>query len=196
MSARFRKLVYAKYLSPHHTKEIKGLQMRKVIILDSIIVFFALTIVFASMFSLVNASTIEHVLVRSGQQETLTINLQPKQTVTGSFNISGVGRDDMVDFWVRDPNGAIILNSGTVADGENFTFTASSDGEYVLNFQNNVEYNKNVDLEYSVSSPPILGFDPVVFSVIVIAIGIVLAIVGFAVYRNHAKRRTPQIPPP
>jgi hypothetical protein len=153
-------------------------------------------ILFASIFSLVNASTVEHIRVRIGEQMTLTINLQARQTVTGSFNISGSGRDDMVDFWVRDPLGVITLNSGTVSNGENFTFTANSDGEYVLNFQNNVEYNKNVDLEYSVSSPPILGFDPLVFGGIVIVIGAVLVIVGFGVYRNHTKRSTTQIPPP
>lgn len=170
--------------------------MRKGIIFDVIVVFFLLAIVFASMFSLVNASTVEHIHVRSGEQMTLTINLQARQTVTGSFNVSGTGRDDMVDFWVRDPHGAIILNSGTVTNGENFTLTASSDGEYVLNFQNNVVNNKNVDLEYSVSSPPILGFDPIVFSGMVIAIVVILAIVGFAVHRNYAKRSIFQIPPP
>ena len=157
-----------------------------------IITFLTSMMIFASTLSLVNASTVEHIFVRSGQQETLTINLQAKQTVTGSFNVSGAGRDDMVDFWVRDPNGAIILNSGTVSNGADFTFTASSDGEYVLNFQNNVEYNKSIDLKYSVSSPPILGFDPIVFSGIAIAVGVVLAIVGFTVYKNRARRRIPQ----
>lgn len=160
-------------------------------------------IIFASMFSLTNASTVEHVSVRSGEQETITINLQAKQTVTGSFNVSGSGRDDVIDFWVRDPNGVIILDSGTVADGENFTFTADNNGEYILNFENNVEYNKHIDLEYDVSSPSIidviptqiLGVDPIVFSVLVIAIGAVLAILAFAFYRrSHARRGTIQSP--
>ena len=162
-----------------------------------IITFFASMIIFASMFSLVNALTVEHIYFRGGvEQKALTINLQARQTVIGSFNISGYRQNDMVDFWVRDPLGTIILNSGTVSHGENFTFTASSDGEYVLNFQCNVGTRTTVDLEYSVGSSPILGIDPVVFSGIAIAIGVVLAIVGFGVYRNRAKRSTTQIPPP
>ena len=94
------------------------------------------------MFSLVNASTVESIYVRDdGEIETITINLQAKQKVIGAFNISG-SREDIVDFWVRDPAGAIILDSGTVVDGANFTFTANSDGEYTLNFQNNGDYTK------------------------------------------------------
>lgn len=170
--------------------------MRKVIILDVIVVFFTLAMVFAQMFSLVNASTLEHVSVRSGQQGTLTINLQAMQTVTGSFNVSG-GTPRMIDFWVRDPDGVIILNSGTVSNSESFSFTASSNGEYILNFQNNVQSTKTIYLEYSVSPPPILEFDPLVSSDIVIAMGVVLAIVGFAFYRkSHARRTNARLPSP
>lgn len=92
-------------------------------------------LIFASLFSLVNASTVEHLLVGSGQQETVPINLLAPQTVTGSLNISGIERNDTVNFWVRTPNGATILDAETTANGKNFTFTASSDGEYVLNFK-------------------------------------------------------------
>jgi hypothetical protein len=158
----------------------------------------SIVLILAPIFSLVNALTVENFLVDSGENETLTINLQAKQTVTGSFSITGLGSalaPNTIDFWVRDLNGVIILNSSTVSDGENFTFTASSEGEYILNFLNDFGYRMHIDLEFSASSPPILGFDLIVFSVIIVVIGVVLAIVGFAVYRNRAKRRIVQLPP-
>jgi len=159
------------------------------------LILLASPMIFAPMFSPASALTVEHILVRSGQLETLTINLLAPQTVTGSFNVSGTGRNDTVDFWVRDPNGATILDAETAANGENFTFTANSDGEYVLNYKNHLAYDENVDLEYSASSPPIriLGFDPIVFSS-GIAMVAVFAILGFLAYRTHAKRRTTQSP--
>jgi hypothetical protein len=152
--------------------------------------------IFAPMFSSVNALTVEHILVPSNQLETLTINLLAPQTVTGSVNISETEQNSTIDFWVRNPNGATILDAETAANGENFTFTAVSDGEYVLNFKNHLAYNENVDVEYSVSTPPvrILGLDPINFIGIIIEIAAVLAIAGFVVYRTHAKRRTTQSP--
>jgi hypothetical protein len=164
--------------------------MNKVVIFGVIVAFFALLMVFAPMLSLVNASTVEHISVRSGQQKTLTINLSAKQTVFGSFNITGAG-PDVIDFWVRDPDGAIILDSGTVSEGEGFLFTADSEGEYTLNFQNNIEYNKGIDLEYSVGLSPNLGFDPLVIIGIIIVGGAVLVIVYFALLRSQSKRKTP-----
>ncbi len=50
-----------------------------------------LVLTLTPMFSLVNASTIGNLLIKSGQQETLTITLQPMQTVTGNFNVTGLG---------------------------------------------------------------------------------------------------------
>jgi hypothetical protein len=156
------------------------------------IIVISIVLIFAPMFSLVNASTVGNLLIESGQQETLTINLQAKQIVTGSFNVTGLGSalaPNAIDFWVIDPNGAMILNSGTVLDGENFTFTASSEGEYILNFQNNAGYRMYVVYEYSEGSTPIPEFDPLVFSGWVIIIVAVSAIIGFVVYGTYAKRR-------
>jgi emp24/gp25L/p24 family/GOLD len=172
-----------------------GIYLKKIIIIFALILL-AFPMVFAPMFSSVNALTVEHILVRSGQLETLTINLLAPQTVTGSFNVSGTERNSTVDFWVRDPDGATILDAETAANGENFTFTANSDGEYVLNFKNHLAFDENVDLEYSVSSPPvrILGLDPITFSGVVIEIAVALAIVGFVIYRTHSRRRSTQSP--
>jgi hypothetical protein len=79
-------------------------------------------------------------------------------------------------------------------------FTAGNEGEYTLNFQNNVEYDKGIDLEYSVILPPAptLEFDPLVTIGIIIAGCAVLVIVYFALLRSRIKRKTPVwiMPPP
>lgn len=166
--------------------------------MKKIIIAIPIIILLVSMFSLVNASTVESIFVRDdGEIETITMTLQANQKVIGAFNISGA-REDIVDFWVRDPAGAIILDSGTVVDGENFTFTANSDGEYTLSFQNNGDYTKYIDLEYDIES----GFLPnpsdstdVLIWVILGAVIIILVLVGTGVYvlfrRNRNKPNEP-----
>ncbi len=136
-----------------------------------------LVLTLTPMFSLVNASTIGNLLIKSGQQETLTITLQPMQTVTGNFNVTGLGSalaPNTIDFWVRDPKGAIILNSGTVLDGENFTFTASSEGEYILNFQNNAGYRMYIVYEYSTRSTSIPEMTPLALAIALITVSSII----------------------
>ena len=152
--------------------------------------------VLSSMFSSATASTVKSVYVRSGEQETITINLQAKQKVIGAFNISG-SREDLIDFWVRDPTGAIVLDSGTVADGENFTFTANSNGEYTLNFENNVAYTKFINLEYDIESEilPNLSNSDVLICIVIGAVAVGLLLTGIGIYvmlrRNRNKPPNP-----
>jgi hypothetical protein len=134
--------------------------------------------------------------IPAGGTRTMTVDLQGGQTVSGLFNITGSGHQ--VKFWVRDPTGAIILDSGTVISPVNFEFTAGKGGTYVLNFDNSEwGYQKHVFLGYDVSAQPILGLDPIVFIGLVLAVGIVLAILAFAFYRrSHTQREATQSPPP
>jgi hypothetical protein len=156
--------------------------------------FLAIILIFNLGFSLANASTTKSFSVRVGNQATVVINLQSGQAVAGSFNITGAGTDDIVSFWVRNPMGETILDSGAVANGENFTFAADINGEYVLNFENNAAYNKHIDLVYDVTSSSIIqgwGVDPIVFIVLAIVMGVVVvAVIGVAIYRSSQARRT------
>jgi hypothetical protein len=138
-----------------------------------------------------HASIVERILVHSGQLETLPINLLSPQVVSGSFNISAIENNATVDFWVINPNGKTILDAETAANGQNFTFTAVTDGKYVLNFKNHLQYDENISLDYSVSSPPsrIMGVDPLFFVGTILEAVIVLAIVAYFIYRIRAGRR-------
>jgi len=153
-------------------------------------------LVLAVMVSLANATDYWDTSIPAGDTRTMTIDLQGGQKVSGSFNITGLGHQ--VKFWIRDPTGAIILDSGTVISPMNFEFTAGKGGTYVLNFDNTYWDNyKHVYLGYDVSATPILGLDPMVFIGVVLVIGIVLAILAFALYRrSHTRRKATQSPPP
>ena len=132
------------------------------------------------MIPLANASTLETIFVPDdGEIETLTIHLQANQKLNGAFNVTGrIPR--VIDFWVRDPNGAVILESGTVAEGENFTFTANNSGGYVLNFQNFDDYSKTISLEYNIESEflPMPNQDNLLLWIIIIALLIGLGLMG------------------
>lgn len=147
-------------------------------------------IVFA-LISSINASIVQQILVRIDQLETLPINLLSPQTVSGLFNISAIESNATIDFWVTNPSGKTILDIETAPNGQNFTFTASSDGIYVLNFKNHLQHDENISLDYSVSSPPyrILGLDPLFFAGTILEAVIVLAIIGYVIYRVRARRR-------
>jgi hypothetical protein len=142
--------------------------------------------------SLANAATVEDTYVDPNSTATITINLQSGQRVSGSFDVLG-GANMGVGFWVRDPAGTIILNPGTVYHVGSFAFTAANDGAYVLSFGNSFSSGRRyVHVAYDVGSPPLFGIDPVVFMVMILVVGTVLAILGFAFYRRRARRRTNQ----
>ena len=172
--------------------------MNKGIHLKRMIAIILIIMVLGSMLSMVNASTVESILVRDGKQETLTISLQANQKIVGEFNISG-SREDLIDFWVRDPTGNIILDSGTVANGENFTFTANIDGEYTLNFENNLSYNKYIDLKYDIETiflPDLLNQGSNLIWIIIgaVVIGLALIGVGIAVLLRRNRNKPPNPP--
>ncbi len=137
-----------------------------------------LFLILALIFPITNAITVGVHYVVAGGVETATINCQANEVVSGSFNISsGSATDDAIIFSVRDPVGAIILNSGTVVGGENFSFTTDYDGTYTLTFDNSIgSYTKHIQLEYNVSSPTVPEMTPLSLAIALIAISSVFVI--------------------
>lgn len=142
--------------------------------------------------SMVHASTFEHITVRSEEQESLTVILQANQMVEGNFNISGAEGHN-INFWVRNPSGSIILDSGTVVDEGSFSFTADTSGGYVLNFENtHWRYNRGIDIEYDVSSlgsTSVLKVDLLAVICIVLLISLIVLIIAFAIFYQRTKRK-------
>ena len=154
--------------------------------------FIVLILVLTATICLVYGSTIETFMVgRNGDVETWSIQLQTEQTAKGAFNVSGGSRTEMY-FWIRDPAGAVIIDSGRVVDQANFEFTAVNEGEYILNFENKGIYSRTISLEYEVFTPSvlaipskILGVDSIVFVSIIVIIGIAFVVIAVAVYKRR-----------
>ena len=167
--------------------------MRKVIILGVIIILFTLAIaLFASIFWITSRTVVskQNQRLQTSQEELLSWDLKSKQSVTGSFDYSG--GNGTTAFWLDDPKGVAILNSVTVGYQGKFTVTASTNGNYTLHVKNDQMASNYLDYKYSISSP-ILGFDLIPFISIVIAIGVVLALViafsNLYLIRNRNKEK-------
>jgi hypothetical protein len=165
---------------------------RKTIVFISIFLTSSLILIGVALLPLANASTVEQFSVgRDGKVVTKSIQLQTRQTVKGAFNISGGSSTEMY-FWVRDSTGVVIIDSGRVVDQANFEFTATEDGEYILNFENRGIHSRAISLEYDVFSPSIvdipsqiLGVDSRLFVGLIVTIGVVLVGIAFAVWRKR-----------
>lgn len=132
----------------------------------------------AVAFSLANAANVRSFSVDALSWRELTFNLGNGQRFSGSLSIGGGGND--IEFWVKDPTGATILNWGRVYSGRSFEFTANKDGAYTLHFDNSFSWfsSRTVHLTYDIHAPLIFGFEPLVFAAIVtlILLGAVAAI--------------------
>ena len=159
-----------------------------------------LILLLAVMFSLASAANVESTYVAPEGQSSISGNFHSGEKVSGSFNVTGgTNKNWGIDFWVRDPTGTIVLNSGRVVHGENFTFTADHDGEYTFNFGNSfASVGKRVWLMYDVSPPPIIGLDPTIFLAAVLVAATVLASLAFIFYRrSHIRKKAKEnLPPP
>ena len=150
-----------------------------------------LVLIIIPIFPTANAITVDVHYANAGQVETATIDLQANQRVTGSFNISsGTTFDDAIVFSVRDPVGAIILNSGTVVAGENFSFTTGYIGTYTLTFDNSLgTARKHIQLEYDVNSSAVPEISPLVLVIALITLSSVIIIVKMKA-RAYPKQKT------
>jgi hypothetical protein len=147
----------------------------------------------------VKASSVETVQVGALSEEMVTFNLSGGQKFTGSLSISGGGND--IDFWVTDPQGTRILDSGRVTQGKTFEFTAQASGAYTLHFGNTFSWftGKTVYLTYDVGLPTVSGIDVgLLLTIIGVVLILLLVIVGLAisVHRRGKTAKTNQPPPP
>jgi hypothetical protein len=71
-----------------------------------------------------------------------TAVLDRGERLEGFFTVGG--GDEQVRFWVKDPNGVIIYNAGTVNSRADCVFTAESSGAYTLYFDNGQDVEKTI----------------------------------------------------
>jgi len=106
------------------------------------------------------------------------LSLQETDSVSGSFSV--VSDDETgVNFIVTDPYNNTVLRHDDILH-KSFSFTAGTDGNYQLRFDNSVSsvYSKTVSLNYNVTHY-IMGMPQEQFLFIVIA---AVALVGIMLY--------------
>jgi hypothetical protein len=116
--------------------------------------------------------------------EYLSFDLQRGQTVKGSYTVQGYNDTFCV---IIDPNGNEMVSSPTDYEYDRnkatFSFTADINGRYYLSISIIDIWNHYIDYEYSISSQPILGLDPMVLIGLVVAVGVILELIVFLRYK-------------
>jgi hypothetical protein len=139
----------------------------------------------------VSATTIPtFVLSSSGAQ--LPIVLPKGTTFNGSISTTGTIR-----FWVNDPNGAQIVNLGLIDKSASFGFISLQDGNYTLNFENDLPNSNPIQVTFSYTTNPDIstGNSSTGTPTIYILISVIVAIVGsiliiFFIRRKGKKQAT------
>lgn len=140
-----------------------------------ILVLIAFFLLIGSLSILVHAQTFA---IPPLSEKTVNVNLNQGNCVNGTFSASG-GTGTGVDFTVTDPNGKKLL-SYNYTSAKSFSFSASTNGNYKLSFDNSFcscEGGKNVTLDYSVTASPQGSLNLQSNQEIALAILVILAIV-------------------
>jgi len=116
--------------------------------------------------------------VQPSKTHVITLSLRESDSVSGSFSV--VSDDDTgVNFFITDPYNNTVLRYDNVLQ-KSFSFTATTDGDYKLHFDNSVStvFSKAVSLNYS-TIHYIMGMPQEQFWFIVIA---AVALIGVMLY--------------
>jgi hypothetical protein len=170
--------------------------MKKVIALEIIIVIVALVIVVPLMFSMNGASVTRYSqAVTQNDRRTITFDLKRGQTVTGWLNSTGDTNGLWFQIYGPDDNPPKIGDITYDGNHVSFTFTADVDGQYYIQVAVIDFSARYITYQYSVSSSPILGFDPLVLIGLVITIAVVLTLINalLNLYLPHRKLQTKHI---
>ncbi|MBN1358034.1 PPC domain-containing protein [Candidatus Bathyarchaeota archaeon] len=151
--------------------------MRKITIIELAIIISTLVIIFPLMLSMNGMSvSVYDQAVTQFDRRTITFDLKSGQNVTGWLDFTG----DTNGAWFQlyDPNENLPKIGDITHDGSHvsFTFTADINGQYYIRVGVLGLSTEYINRQYSITSSPILGFDPAVLTVIVITVGVVLAL--------------------
>lgn len=123
--------------------------------------------------ALLASATTLPVITLSASSAQLPISLPKGTLFNGSISTTGTVR-----FWVNAPNGAQIVNLGLIDKTKTFSFIAQQNGNYTLNFENDL--TKSIQITFSYVTDPDIssGNDSTGIPIIYLMISIVIAILG------------------
>lgn len=142
-----------------------------------------------SLLTLSASATTVTTFTLSAQSTQLQYLLPAETTFNGSISTTGTVR-----FWVSAPNGSQIVNLGLVDKAATFGFVAQQDGNYTLNFENDLpnqiqvtfSYQTNPDISDSNNSTSI----PLIYLSIPLTTAVVGSILIIVLGRRKRKNQT------
>ena len=145
-------------------------KMKKIKIITGIAITTLLIMSFMAL--LASAATLP-VITLSASSAQLPIMLPTGTTFNGSISTTGTVR-----FWVSAPNGAQIVNLGLIDKTTAFSFIAEQNGNYTMNFENDLTNSIQVNFSY-VTNPDISsGNNSSGIPLVYLVISIVIAVLG------------------
>jgi hypothetical protein len=159
--------------------------MRKIVIIQLAIIVSTLAIVLSLVFLVaqnVSVTKQNEIINANNANRYLSFDLQSGQTVRGSYIVDPINGNEQTFCVIIDPDGNEMVSSPTNYEYDRnkatFSFTANINGRYYLSISIDDIWNHYIDYEYSISSPPILGFDPIVLIGLVITMAVVLTLIN------------------
>lgn len=141
-----------------------------------------------SFMALLASATTLPAITLSASSAQLPIMLPTGTTFNGSISTTGTVR-----FWVSEPNGAQIVNLGLIDKTTAFSFIAQQNGNYTMNFENDLTNSIQVTFTY-VINPDISSSNnstgiPLVYLITSIIIAILGSILIIFFIRRKSKIR-------
>ncbi len=136
----------------------------------AVVIFGLILFLFSTTFACASAASTSFSL--SAETAYYRYLLPAGTTFNGSITTSGTIR-----FWASDPNGTQIVNLGLVDKSATFSFVAQQDGNYTLNFENDLINTVQVTFTYT-TNPDISSNNQPANSLNTILILIVLTVIG------------------
>jgi hypothetical protein len=153
--------------------------MKKAIALEIIIVVVTLTVIVPLMLSINGRSiSVYDRAITQFDRKTITFDLKSGQTVTGWLDFTGDTNGAWFQLYDPDENLPKIGNITHDGNHKSFTFTADIDGQYYIRVAVLDLSTQYINYQYSISSSPILGFDPIVLIGLAITVAVVLTLIN------------------
>jgi len=135
--------------------------------------------------SMATAATTETFTVAPPSTTQYTFNLPKDTTFNGSVSTSGTIR-----LWVSNSSGAQIVNLGLITGSAKFSFVANVDGNYSVNFEDDLPNPAQVTFTYD-TNPQIPSTDssiiPLSYLPIFIAIVVLGSLIILVLFRKNKK---------
>jgi hypothetical protein len=144
-----------------------------------------LAVLIMSLMALSVFATTVSTFTLSSSSTQLPIMLPTGTTFNGSISTTGTVR-----FWVNAPNGAQIVNLGLIDKDASFSFVSQQNGNYTLNFENDLSTSIQVTLSYATKPDIFAGNNSTATPLSYLLIPIVIAVFGCILIIFFVRRKS------